>query len=173
MKNKTLAVWLTLLSGPMGLHRLYLAGRFDGIAWLQLVSTLVGAYGVQRARDIGLDDHASWVLIPWIGLSVAAASLTAIVYGLMDTEKWNRLFNPDQAADSAAGQSAWLTIGGVVLALLLGATVLLSSIAFSFQRYFEYEAEQPSAAAVLPANAGPAALRPGLALAGQLSTAAG
>jgi hypothetical protein len=143
MKNKTVAVWLTLVLGPLGLHRPYLAQRFDGIAWLHLIPTLIGAYGVLRARSIGLDDHASWVLIPLVGFSVAAASLTAIVYGLMDAEKWNLRFNPKSPIDSASGSSNWLVIGGVVAALLLGATVLLSSIAFSFQRYFEYQAEQP------------------------------
>ena len=141
MKNKTLAVWLTLLAGPLGLHRIYLQRRFDGWSWLLLMPTLIGSYGVLRARDVGLDDHLSWLLIPWVGLSVAASSLTAIVYGLMETEKWNARFNQGQPADGAAGASGWLTIGGVVAALLLGATVLLSSIAFSFQRYFEYQAE--------------------------------
>ena len=147
IKNKTLAVWLTLLTGPAGLHRLYLFGRFDGLSALQLIPTLIGACGVLRAREIGLDDHASWVLIPWIGFSVAASSLNAIVYGLMEAEKWNQRFNSEQA-QSEAGNTGWLTIGGVVAALLLGATVLLSSIAFSFQRYFEYQAEEPSPAAM-------------------------
>jgi hypothetical protein len=145
MKNKTLAVWLTLITGPLGLHRMYLQRRFDGLSWLFLVPTLTGAYGVLRAREIGLDDHISWLLIPWVGLSVAASSLTAIVYGLMDTAKWNASFNPKSAQDSAEGASGWLTIGGVVAALLLGATMLLSSIAYSFQRFFEYQAEGASA----------------------------
>ncbi len=141
MKNKTLAVWLTLITGPLGLHRVYLHKRFDAISWLLLLPTLTGAYGVLRASDIGLDDHLSWVLIPWIGLSVAASSLTAIVYGLMETEKWNARFNPKQPVECKTGATGWLTIGGVIAALLLGATVLLSSIAFGFQRYFEYQAE--------------------------------
>ena len=149
MKNKTMAVWLTLLVGPLGLHRLYLHKRFDAVSWLQLLPTLVGAYGVLRAREIGMDDHMSWVLIPWIGLSAAASSLTAIVYGLMESEKWNARFNPRCSPDAAAGASGWLTIGGVVVALLLGATVLLSSLAFSFQRYFEYQAEDSPVAATV------------------------
>jgi hypothetical protein len=147
MKNKTLAVWLTLITGPLGLHRLYLHKRFDTVSWLQLIPTLVGAYGLLRAREIGLDDHMSCLLIPWVGLSAAASSLTAIVYGLMETEKWNTRFNPASPPESAAGASGWLTIGGVVVALLLGATVLLSSLAFSFQRYFEYQAEDTPVAA--------------------------
>jgi hypothetical protein len=145
MKNKTAATWLTLIAGPLGLHRLYLFRRFDSISWLQLIPTLLGFYGVLRAREIGLDDHLSWLLAPCLGLSVAASSLTAIVYGLMDAEKWNQRFNPDADADEAAGASGWLTIGAVVIALLMGATVLLSSISVGFQRYFEYEAEQPTA----------------------------
>jgi hypothetical protein len=147
MKNKTIAVWLTLLVGSLGLHRIYLHKRFDSISWLQLLPTLVGAYGVLRAREIGLDDHMSWVLIPWIGLSAAASSLTAIVYGLMEGEKWNARFNPECPTDDTAGASGWLTIGGIVVALLMGATVLLSSLAFSFQRYFEYQAEDAPVAA--------------------------
>ena len=57
MKNKTVAVWLTLFAGPLGLHRPYLLRRFDAPSWLLLIPTLVGAYGVLRAREIGLDDH--------------------------------------------------------------------------------------------------------------------
>jgi hypothetical protein len=142
MKNKTFAVWLTLVAGPLGLHRLYLHRRFDTVAWLQIFPSLVGAYGVLRAREFGLDDHLSWILIPWIGFSATASSLTAIVYGLMETEKWNSRFNPGSPMESTVGASGWLTIGGVVLALLLGATVLLSSLAFSFQHYFEYQVEE-------------------------------
>jgi len=147
MKNKTIAVWLTLLAGPLGLHRLYIAGRFDRLSWALLLPTLVGAYGVMRARDVGLDDHLSWLLTPWIGLSVAVTSLTAIVYGLMESEKWNARFNPKLEAAHPAGQSGWLTVAGVIVGLLLGAIVLLSSIAFSFQRYFEYQAEEAGSTA--------------------------
>ena len=35
-----------------------------------------------------------------------------------------------------------LTIIAVVLSLLVGTTVLMSSIVFSFQRYFEYQIEE-------------------------------
>ena len=138
MKNKTTAVWLTLILGPTGLHRLYLHKRFDALSWLQLLPTLIGAYGLLRAHQIGLEDHMSWLLTPWIGLSTAASSLMAIVYGLMETEKWNARYNPGSPPAGTAGTSRWLTIVGVVIALMLGATVLLSSLAFSLQHYFEY-----------------------------------
>ena len=155
MKNKTLSVWLTLLLGPLGLHRLYVAKRFDAWSWLLLLPTLFGGYGVLRARSLGLDDQWSWALIPWLGLSVTASCLTAICYGLMDAEQWNRRFNADLPTplpthlpeDHPAGQSNWLTVIGLIAALMLGATVLLASIAFAFERYFEYQAQAPQVAA--------------------------
>jgi hypothetical protein len=35
-----------------------------------------------------------------------------------------------------------MTIGAIVLSLLIGTTVLMSSIVFSIQRYFEYQIEE-------------------------------
>lgn len=149
MKNKTISVWLTLFAGPLGLHRLYLTGKFDSFSWMLLLPTLAGAYGVLRAREIGLDDHLSWILIPWVGFSASVAALNAIYYGLMDGEKWNHRFNPDLPATHVAGRTSWLTVGGLVAALLLGATVLLSSIAFTFQRYFEYQSDHAAQAVIV------------------------
>ena len=60
----------------------------------------------------------------------------------MSAEAWNEKFNPGSDLESAQGQTNWLTIGAIVLALMFGATVLLSSFAYSFQRYFEYQIEE-------------------------------
>lgn len=147
MKNKTLAVWITLLGGALGLHRIYLKGRMDTVGWLLPLPTLLGLYGVYRARDIGLDDTLSWLLIPLLGFTLAGCALNAIVYGLMDAEKWNRLYNPQAPGDASAGQTHWGTVVGLVTALLLGAMVLMASFAIAAQRYFEYqqtETEQSS-----------------------------
>lgn len=151
MKNKTLAVWLTMFLGPTGLHRVYLFGKFDGISSALLVPSVIGFYGVSRAQELGVNDQVSWLLIPFVGFTMAACALTAIVYGLMDVEQWNHRFNPGQPTDAAAGQSSWLTVLGLAVSLLLGATVLISSIAFSFQRYFEYQYEQGHAVSALAA----------------------
>jgi hypothetical protein len=142
MKNKTLAAWLAFLGGPLGLHRFYLHGLGDTLGWLLPIPTALGLYGVERARLYGLDDGLSWVLIPLVGFTIAGCALTAIVYGLMAPEKWNARYNPGAAADAAPGRSGWLTIGAVVAALFIGSTVLMASIAFSFQRYFEHQIEE-------------------------------
>lgn len=142
MKNKTIAAWLAFIGGPLGLHRFYLHGMGDLLGWMLPIPTALGLYGVERARMIGLDDGLSWLLIPLIGFTIAGCALTAIVYGLTTTEKWNARFNLGAADDVAPGRTGWLTIGAVVCALLVGSTVLMASIAFSFQRYFEHQVEE-------------------------------
>jgi hypothetical protein len=142
MKNKTIAAWLALIGGPLGLHRFYLFGLGDLLGWLLPLPTALGLYGIERAQQNGLDDLWSWLLIPLLGFTVAGCALTAIVYGLMAPEKWNARHNPSATQEAAPGHTNWFTIGAMVLALLLGTTALLSSIAFSFQRYFEYQVEE-------------------------------
>jgi len=142
MKNKTTAAWLAFLGGPLGLHRFYLRGWGDMLGWLLPIPSALGLYGIERARMFGLDDAWSWALVPLLGFTIAGCALTAIVYGLMTPEKWNTRYNAGAPADAAPGRTQWLTIGAVVLALLFGSTVLMASIVFSFQRYFEYQIEE-------------------------------
>jgi hypothetical protein len=137
-KSKTLATWIALVGGSLGLHRFYLHGPRDVWGWLWPVPTLIGAYGVLRVIRIGQDDPLSWALIPLLGIAVAAAMLAAIVYGLMPDEKWSLRFNGGEPVTPAG----WTAVIGVVVALLLGATVLMATIAFGGQRYFEYQVEE-------------------------------
>lgn len=140
-KNKTTAAWLAFIGGQLGLHRLYLFGLSDLWAWLHPIAAALGWWGVERVRLYGQDDQLAWLLIPLLGFTLAGTALTAIYYGLMPSEKWNAQHNPGMP-DAAAGHTSWLTIGAVVLALLFGSISLMSSIAFSFQRYFEYQVEE-------------------------------
>lgn len=140
-KSKTLATWLAFLGGGLGLHRFYLHGLRDVGGWVWAAITLVGVQGLRRHLGVGQDDHAAWLLLPVLGFSLSAGALMALVYGLMPDEKWNARFNPG-GPEHRAG---WLTVLGVVLALLVGATVLMSAIAFSAQRYFEYGSEAAAA----------------------------
>jgi hypothetical protein len=142
MKQKTLAAWLALVGGPLGLHRFYLHGLGDLVGWALPIPTALGLYGIQRVQQFGQDDTASWLLIPLLGFTVAGCCLTAIVYGLRSREQWNARFNREAPEDAPAGGTGWLTIAAVVFSLLIGATVLMASIAFSFQRYFEYQVEE-------------------------------
>ncbi len=135
-KSKLAATWMALIGGSFGMHRFYLHGARDPWAWCSVPLTLLGVYGLQRARQFGLDDHVSWLLMPVLGLMLAAGMLAAIMVGLTPDERWDSRFNPTGATSS----TGWLTILGVLLALALGATALMATIAFSAQRFFEYQA---------------------------------
>jgi hypothetical protein len=60
----------------------------------------------------------------------------------MPDEKWDARFNPS----GSSRRSGWLAIIGVLIALSLGATALMATIAFAAQRWFEFQAE-PAAVA--------------------------
>jgi len=61
--------------------------------------------------------------------------ITAIVYGLTPGARW--------AARHGAGQppraTGWGPVLGVMLALLLAGIVVMSTIAFAFQKFFEWQ----------------------------------
>lgn len=142
MKNKTVAAWLAFLGGTIGLHRFYLHGWRDWLGWLMPVPTALGLYGVMRMRSLGQDDPLSWVLTPVLGFTFAGCCLTAIVYGLKKPEEWNARFNPGADPAAPAGATRWATIWAIVLSLMVGAAVLMTSIAMSFQGYFEKQVEE-------------------------------
>ena len=142
MKNKTVAAWLAFVGGALGLHRFYLYGRGDLLGWMLPVPTALGLYGIERVQSYGLDDQWSWVLVPMLGFTFAGCALLAIIYGLMTPEKWNARYNASSAADAPAGGTNWFTIAAVVAALMVGTGVLMASIVFSFQMYFEYQIDE-------------------------------
>jgi len=140
-RSKTIATWLAFLGGSIGLQRFYLFGFRDVWGWLTAVPTLAGVIGVQRAVEYGQDDKLAWVLVPWLGLTLAGSMLTAIVYGLTPDDRWNDRFN----RRATPHHTTWITILGVAAALFVGAAVLMATIAFVSQRYFELRAEDTSA----------------------------
>ena len=133
-KSKTRATWLAFLGGCLGLHRFYLRGSRDTWAWLHPLPTLVGAYGAWRMHTLGLEDRLGSVLVPLLGLMLAGTMLMAIVYGLTPDEKWDARWN----VGHASRPSGWGAILGVIVALMVGATALMSTIAFTGQRIFEW-----------------------------------
>jgi hypothetical protein len=136
-RSKTASTWMALLGGALGLHRFYLYGARDLLAWVHPLPTLVGLVGVLRLRELGQDDHLAWVLIPLLGVMLTVAMLTAIGYGLTPDEKWDARHNPGLPGR----QTAWGPVFGVVLALLIGGTVLMGTVAFGGQKFFEWQLE--------------------------------
>ena len=148
MRNKTIALWLTLVGGPFGLHRIYLRGRYDSVSLALTTATLLGCYGVYRARSLGVDDQISWLLIPFLGFTLAGCALNAILVGLMACEPWNARFNPSSLPNSTQGETGILAVVGLATALFVGTTVLMATLAFSFQHYFEYQVQPASAPSI-------------------------
>jgi hypothetical protein len=135
--SKTLATWIAVLAGSLGLHRFYLHGWRDLQGWFYPAPTLLGLAGLQRMRAFGQDDRVAWLLIPLLGLMISLAMLTAIVYGLTSDEKWAARHNPGLPPRP----TGWAPILGVITALLLGASVLMGTVAFAGQRFFEWQLE--------------------------------
>jgi TM2 domain-containing membrane protein YozV len=132
-RSKTVTTWLAVVGGSLGLHRFYLRGPGDLLAWLHVPPTLVGAYGFWRMREFGTDDRLGSVLVPLLGAMVALAMLAALVHGLTPDERWNAGFGA-----AAPRRSGWANVIGVVVALAVGATATMATIAFTAQRYFEW-----------------------------------
>ena len=131
-RSKTIATWLALLGGSLGLHRFYLLGWRDPWAWLHPWPTLVGAYGFWRMRTFGVDDARGSALVPLLGIMLAATMLQAIVYGLTSDERWAARHGAPRG-----GAPAWPLVLAVIIALAAGASIAVATIAFTAQRYFE------------------------------------
>jgi hypothetical protein len=140
-RSKALATWLALLGGTFGAHRFYLHGKADLWAWLHPWPTLLGLGGVIRMRNLGQDDQLAWLLIPLLGLMIAQAMLAAIVIGLTSDERWQARFAPGEPQRP----TGWTTVIPVIAALMVGGAVLMGTIAFGGQKFFEWQAASSSA----------------------------
>lgn len=157
-RDKSVATWLAVIGGALGLHRFYLHGLRDPIGWLHPPATLAGLAGVVRMTHLGQDDRIAWALIPLLGLSISAAMLSAIVHALTPDNRWAaRHGQPPRA-------TRWGPVLGAICALFLGAGVLLATIAFGVQKFFEWQLD--------PARAASAAPRPAVASAAPRPAAA-
>lgn len=134
-RSKTVATWLALLGGGFGLHWFYLRGWKAPAGWLHPLPTVLGVVGVLRILGNGQDDALAPLLIPLGGLSLSAALLTGIIIGLTPDDRW-------QARHGRGRSSGWGAVIGVVLSLLIGAGVLMSTITYGLQRYFEIQVEE-------------------------------
>jgi uncharacterized membrane protein len=99
---------------------------------------------VARLRNLGQDDPVAWLLIPVLGLTISAVMLTAIVYALTPDDRWDSRHNPGQTG-AAAG---WGAVLAAIAALLLGGATLMGTVAYSGQKYFEWELQAAQARAI-------------------------
>lgn len=134
-RSKSLAAWIALVGGAIGLHRIYLHGATDKWAWAHVPVTALGLVGVERMASLGQDDRLAWLLIPLLGLMLSQAALLAIVYALTPDERWDARRNPGLPGR----ETRWAPVLAAVAGLLLGGIVLIGTITFSIQKFFEWQ----------------------------------
>jgi hypothetical protein len=140
-RSKTIAAWLALLLGAWGVHRLYLHGLRDFKAWLHPLPTALGLMGVDRFTTLGQDDALAWVLIPVLGLMLSMAMLQAIIYALTPDGVWHERYNKGRPIHAAG----WGAVAAAAVALLLGGTTLVGTIAYGGQKFFEWQLQRTNA----------------------------
>ena len=151
--SKSLATWIAVIGGSIGLHHFYLHGLRSRWGWLYPIPTIVGIVGAVRMRNLGVDDRLSWALVPWLGLTISVGMLCAIVIGLTSDAKWARLYagdpsqpvvqatrdEDDESPPPGMVHTGWGPVLGVILALMIGGGVLMGTIAFSVEKSFDVQ----------------------------------
>jgi TM2 domain-containing membrane protein YozV len=141
-RSKTLTAALALFFGTLGAHRFYLYGSRDVWGWAHLVGTIVGIPGFMLLVATERTSMMGWLLAFPGAVSMLAAFLAALVYGLRPDDKWDAQFNTRTERRSRSG---WTVIFVVIFSLLIGAFLLMTGLALSFQTYFESQVQAAKA----------------------------
>ena len=137
-RSKTVTAALAFFFGTLGAHRFYLYGLRDVWGWAHLVGTIIGIPGFMLLVATERTAIMGWVLAFPGAVSMLAAFLAAIVYGLRADDKWDAQFNAHTDRRSSSG---WAVIFVVIFSLLIGAFLLMTGLALTFQTYFESQVE--------------------------------
>jgi hypothetical protein len=126
-RHKALSALLAFLFGALGLERLYLGQRRW---WLPL-----GVTALMLPLLVGV---ANWYQSPAFFVAmipVVAGFIHALVLALTPDEKFDARFNAGSGRHNASGWDAVLV---AIVTLMVGATILMTTIVLLFQTYFEH-----------------------------------
>jgi TM2 domain-containing membrane protein YozV len=126
-RHKALAALLASAFGALGLERLYLGQR---LWWLPLTVTALMLPLLFGVRNWYQSPAFFVAMVP-----VIAGFIHALVLALMPDEKFDARFN---AANSRRNASGWNAVLVAIVTLMLGATILMTTIVLLFQTYFEH-----------------------------------
>ncbi len=126
-RRKSLSALLAFLFGSLGIDRLYLGQR---LWWLPLAIT-----GAMAPLLIGVRNWYQTPAFFILMVPVISGFIHALVLALMPDEKFDARFNADAARRNGSGWDAVLV---AIAALMIGATVLTTTLVLLFQTYFEY-----------------------------------
>lgn len=131
-RHKALAALLASIAGALGLNRLYLGQK---LWWLPLGVTL-GALPLTLGVNNWYQTPPFFVLM----VPVVAGFIQALFIALMPDDRFDGRFNIGQARRNRSGWDAVLV---AIATLMVGAVVLMTTIALLTQTYFEYALKLP------------------------------
>ncbi|SNX28165.1 hypothetical protein SAMN06295945_0487 [Polynucleobacter meluiroseus] len=134
-KYKLLFCALGLFLPGTGLNCFYLKGIRFFWGWAQLFALIGGIAGWLLLKEAHFHSAPGWVLITFGFIAIEASWLTTIALGLRPDEKWDQQFNPGLDPLNAT-QSGWPVILTVIFSLMLGAGVMMTFLAISFEQFF-------------------------------------
>lgn len=126
-RHKALAALLAFAAGGLGAHRLYLGQRRW---WLPLAVTLLMLPLLFGVRNWYQTPAFFILMVP-----VVAGFIEALVIALTADEKFDVRFN---ASTGRTNRSGWDAVLVAILTLLVGTTILMTTIVLLFQTWFEY-----------------------------------
>jgi archaellum biogenesis protein FlaJ (TadC family) len=126
-RNKALAALLASAGGALGLNRLYLGQKGW---WLPLAVTFVTLPLLVGVKN-WFQTPAFFILM----VPVVAGFVQALFIALMPDDRFDARFNVGAERRNRSGWDAVLVAVGT---LMVGAIVLMASLALLFQTYFEH-----------------------------------
>lgn len=121
MKNKTLTVFLATFFGTIGAARFYLYGIKDKLAWCHIAALICSGLLIL----INPTNPLIFNGLPFI-LSFLVSTVYALIIGTTSDQAWDAKHNQHTKYTS---QSGGLLAVFLILTLIIGAIVLIASIA--------------------------------------------
>ncbi|MEW5880152.1 MAG: hypothetical protein AB1761_06865 [Pseudomonadota bacterium] len=131
-RHKARAALLAAVAGAVGAHRVYLGQRLWWLPPAVSLTMLPLLFGVRNWYQ----SPAFFVLM----IPVIAGFIEALVIALTPDERFDARFN---AHVQRRNRSGWDAVLVAIGALMVGATILMTTIALLFQTYFEHTLGAP------------------------------
>jgi TM2 domain-containing membrane protein YozV len=130
-KSKPVAGLLAAVTGAIGAHRLYLGSRWW---WLYAALSIPCAVWAAQSKEWFKQPAFFIAMIP-----VIVGLLEAIILSLTPDEKWDTKYNP---ASGQTSTNRWPPVLIAIGSLMIGATLLMTTLVLLFQTYFEAQLGQ-------------------------------
>lgn len=132
-KSKLIVCALSTFLPGTGLNWLYLKGSKSPWFYLSLAGLILGLLGWEQLAKTEMSSAMGWIGVTLGTVALLASWITALAYGLRPDERWDAQFNKNS---NQLSNSGWLVILCLIVALLVGAFVLMAGCAIAFEQFF-------------------------------------